>query len=109
MQMAKFVLIYTGGGGMAATEEEQQQIMEQWGAWYGKMGAAVVDGGMPFGESHHITDSGSDGPGAIGSPAPTGYTVIEADSLSAAVEASKDHPHLAHGGQVSVFQGIDMG
>jgi hypothetical protein len=107
--MAKFVLIYTGGGGTAATEEEQQRIMGEWGVWYGKLGDAVVDGGMPFGQSHHITDAGADGAGAVSAPAPTGYTVIEADSLEAAVAASKDHPHLQHGGQVSVFQGIEMG
>ena len=107
--MAKFAVIYSGGMGMAAAPEEQQKIMEEWGAWYGKMGAAVTDGGNPFGASKSISGAGAaaaDGPGAV--PA-TGYTIIEAESLDAAAAACADHPHLNHEGQVSVFEAIDMG
>ena len=106
--MAKYMVIYTGGMGMAASPEEQQRIMEEWGAWYGKMGAAVVDGGAPFADSKHLAGSGiEDGP--LGDTPATGYTVIEADSLDAAASACADHPHLNHGGQVQVFTCIDMG
>ena len=105
--MANFVLIYSGGMGMAATPEEQQKIMAEWGAWYGKMGAAIVDGGAPFAQSKHITAEGvSDGP--LGDTPATGYTVISADSLEAAAAACDGHPHINHGGQVQVFQTIDM-
>lgn len=106
--MAKFVVIYSGGMGMAASEEEQQKIMGEWGAWYGKLGAAITDGGNPFGASKNISGAGAavaDGPGAT--PA-TGYTIIEADSLDAAAGACADHPHLNYGGQVQVFETIDM-
>lgn len=107
--MAKFVVIYSGGMGMSASEEEQQRIMGEWGAWYGKMGESIVDGGNPFGASKNIASAGAaaaDGPGAT--PA-TGYTIINADSLDAATAACADHPHLNHGGQVQVFEAIDMG
>ena len=107
--MAKFVVLYSGGSGMAASPEEQQRIMDEWGAWYGKLGAAITDGGNPFGASKNIASAGAaaaDGPGALPS---TGYTIIEADSLDAATAACADHPHLGHGGQVSVFEAIDMG
>lgn len=105
--MAKYVVLYTGGSGMAATPEEQQKIMEEWGAWYGKMGAAITDGGNAFGESKHLKGNGvEDGP--LGDTPATGYTVIEADSLAAAADACADHPHLNHGGQVQVFSTIDM-
>jgi hypothetical protein len=102
------MVIYTGGMGMAATPEEQQKIMAEWGAWYGKMGAAIVDGGNPFGDAKSLKGSGiEDGP--LGDMPATGYTVIDADSLDAAVAACVDHPHLNHGGQVQVFTCIDMG
>jgi hypothetical protein len=107
--MARFVVIYSGGSGMAATPEEQERIMGEWGAWYGKLGPAIVDGGAPFGASMSIAGAGAsaaDGPGAV--PA-TGYTVIEADSLADAAAACADHPHLGDGGQVAVFETIDMG
>ena len=105
--MAKYVLIYSGGMGMAADPEEQQQIMADWGAWYEKMGAAIVDGGAPFGESKHLTGNGvEDGP--LGDTPATGYTIIEADSLDAAAAACEDHAHIKHGGQVQVYTWIDM-
>ncbi len=107
--MAKFVVIYSGGAGMSATPEEQERIMGEWGAWYGKMGDSIVDGGNPFGASKHVASAGAsvaDGPGGV--PA-TGYTVIDAASLDDAAAACADHPHLDHGGQVHVFEAIDMG
>ena len=107
--MAKFVVIYSGGSGMAATPEEQERIMAEWGAWYGKLGPAIIDGGNPFGASKSIPGAGAaavDGPGST--PA-TGYTIITADSLDAAAAACADHPHLSQGGQVQVFETIDMG
>ncbi len=106
--MAKFMLIYTGGMGMEASPEDQQRIMEEWGVWYGKMGAAIVDGGAPFAHSKHLTGNGiEDGP--VGDTPATGYTVIEADSLDTAAAACADHPHLNHGGRVEVYTCIDMG
>ena len=107
--MAKFVVIYSGGMGMAAEPDEQQRIMDEWGAWYGKMGPAIKDGGNPFGASKSFSGacaSAADGPGTV--PA-TGYTIIEADSLDDAAAACADHPHHSHEGQVSVFEAIDMG
>ena len=105
--MAKYMLLYTGGMGMAAEPEEQQKIMEEWGAWYGKAGAAIADGGAPFGQSKNLTGNGV-GDGPLGDSPATGYTIVEADSLDAAVDLSKDHPHLNHQGQVQVFECIDM-
>ena len=46
--MTNYVLLYSGGG-MPESEEEQQAVMAAWGAWYEKAGAAIVDGGNPFG------------------------------------------------------------
>lgn len=105
--MGDYMVIYSGGMGMAADPEEQQKIMAEWGAWYDKMGAAIVDGGAPFAEAKHLKGNGvEDGP--LGDTPATGYTVISADSLEAAAEACVGHPHLNHGGQVQVFTCIDM-
>ncbi len=106
--MGNFVLIYTGGSGMGMSEEERNAIMAEWGAWYGKLGDAIVDGGNPFGASKSISESGvSDG--SVSSPAATGYTVIAADSLDAAVALSEDHPHIKHGGGVTVYETFQVG
>ena len=106
--MPKYMLLYSGGSGMAADPADQERIMAAWNAWYVKLGAAIADGGAPFGASKSLTGAGvSDGP--LGDTPATGYTVIEADSLDAAVAASQDHPHLSDGGQVQVFECIEMG
>ena len=107
--MAKFVVLYTGGMGMAATPEEQEKIMGEWGAWYGQLGEAIVDGGAPFGAAKNIASAGSISDGPLSDAPATGYTVISADSLDAAASACAAHPHLNHGGQVEVFEYIDMG
>lgn len=105
--MAKFMVLYTGGMGMDVSPEEQQKIMDEWGVWYGRLGAAIVDGGAPFGQAKYLKGDGAwDGP--LGDNPATGYTVIEADSLDAAAAACADHPHINHGGEVQVFTCIDM-
>ena len=105
--MAQFLLLYTGGSGMASDPAVEQEIMAQWGAWYGKMGEAVIDGGAPFGASKNLTASGI-GDGPLGDTPATGYTVIEAESLETAAASCDGHPHITHGGQVQVFECIDM-
>ena len=74
--MAKFVLAYRGGG-MAETEAEQEAAMQAWGAWFGALGAAVVDGGNPFGAS--TTVGGGEAASGL-----TGYSILEAVGLEAA-------------------------
>jgi hypothetical protein len=104
--MTNFVLLYTGGT-IPESEEEQAAVMAAWGAWYEKVGADIVDGGNPFGASKNVSDKGV-GDGSVSSPPITGYTIISADSLAAAVEKVEDHPHLKYGGQVSVHETFKM-
>lgn len=104
--MTNFVLVYTGGT-VPETQEEQQAVMAAWGAWYGAMGESVVDGGNPFSKSKNVSSNGvSDGPAS--SPAATGYTVISADSLDDAVSKVENHPHVKHGGAVTVYETFQM-
>jgi hypothetical protein len=105
--MAKFVLLYSGGS-MPATEAEQAAVLQAWGAWYGGLGSAVVDAGNPFSPvARSIASDGSVKDGPVGSPA-SGYTIINADSLDAAVDASKGCPILQAGGQVSVYETFNI-
>ena len=104
--MTNFVLVYTGGT-FPESEAEQAAVMAEWGAWYGSMGEAVVDGGNPFSQSKHVTSAGVQD-GAASSPAASGYTVISADSLDQAVAKVKDHTHVKHGGEVTVYETFKM-
>ena len=104
--MTNFVLLYVGGT-YPETEEQQAEVMGAWGAWYEKVGDAVVDGGNPFSSAKSITADGVVD-GASTAPAVTGYTIIQADSLDAAAALTADHPHVHYGGQVSVHETFKM-
>ncbi len=100
--MTDFVLVYSGGN-MPETDEERAQVMKAWDGWYGKLGPAIKDGGNPFTPVAKAVSAG----GAVGEVSGTlltGYTILTADSLDAAVEMAKDSPVLAGGGQVHVYE-----
>lgn len=101
--MANFLLLYTGGG-MASSEAEQAAVMQAWGAWFGGLGAAVVDGGNPFTpQVKSISSEGIVSNTPVGTMA-TGYSILQAASLDAAVEMAKGCPVLHSGGQISVYE-----
>jgi hypothetical protein len=101
--MANFVLLYSGGSA-GATDAERSKGMEAWGAWFGKLGGAVVDMGNPFSpHSKNVSDGGSAHDGAIGTPA-TGYSIVKADSLDAAADLAKTCPVLKSGGKITVYE-----
>lgn len=99
--MGKYVLVYQGGA-MADTEEAQQAAMAAWGAWFGSMGAAVVDGGAPFGASAAVGGGGA-------TSGLSGYSVLEAADLDAAVGLAGGCPIIADGGTVDVYEAIELG
>jgi hypothetical protein len=101
--MANFLLLYSGGS-MPESPAEQAEVMQAWGAWFGKLGNNVVDGGNPFTPAaKSITSDGNVKDGPIGTLA-SGYSVIKADSLDAAVEAARGCPVLPGGGQITVYE-----
>lgn len=104
--MAKFVLAYLGGS-MAEGEAEQQKVMTQWMNWFGQLGAAVVDGGSPFGPSKRIASSGAVSDG--GQAGLTGYSILEAGSLDEATTMAKGCPVLSSGGTVEVYESLPIG
>ena len=101
--MGNYVFAYRGGK-MAETEEEQQAVMAAWGAWFGELGDAIVDGGNPFAGSASVSAAGdvSDGAGSQ----LTGYSVVQAGDLGSASELAKGCPILADGGTVDVSETI---
>src|SRR6266571_9191083 len=102
--MANFVLLYSGGS-MPESEAEEAAVLQAWGAWFGKLGSDLVDGGNPFApQVKHIATNGTVSDGPVGSLA-TGYSIIKADSLGEAVEKARGCPLLGSGnGQITVYE-----
>ena len=99
--MANYLLIYKGGS-MAQEPAEQAKQMEAWGAWFGRMGEAVVDGGNPCGASKTVSSNGSISDGA--SSGASGYSVIKAGTIDDATKMAKGCPVLMGGGSVEVYE-----
>ena len=104
--MANYVFAYSGGNGVAADEAERNAQYAKWGQWFGELGSALVEGGAPTGAAKTVGAGGlvSDG----GSRCLSGYSIVSADSLDAAVELAKGCPVLEIGGVVDVYEAIAM-
>ena len=98
--MANFLLTYHGGS-MPETKEEQDQVMSAWTNWFGALGGALVDGGNPISQAKAIAPDGSV---MEATSAPSGYSILKADSLDEAVTLSKGCPVLAGGAAVVVSE-----
>jgi hypothetical protein len=93
--MPQFMLVYKGEATDMAdmTPEQGAEVMAKWGAWMERIGPALADVGSPFGPSTSVVDDGSSG--SAGSF--TGYSIVSAGSLDAAVSLTDGHPYLSEG------------
>lgn len=104
--MAKYLFIYHGGS-HPETEEEVAAVMDAWGSWLGDLGAAVVDGGNPVGQSSTVSPDGSVA-GDGGANPVSGYGIFEASDRDDAIAKAKGCPILQAGGSVELADIIDM-
>jgi hypothetical protein len=105
--MTKYVFSYHGDSEMPTDQAVVDEIMAAWGAWFGSLGDALVDGGNPFGASKSVASDGSvtDGNAARLS----GYSIVNADSIDAAVTMAQGCPILGgDGSSITVSEAIEM-
>ena len=104
--MAKYLFVYHGAKA-PTNPADIKKTMDAWGAWFGSMGAAVIDGGNPVGQSSTVKADGSLVTGGGANPA-SGYSLIEASSLQDAHAKAKGCPLLKAGGTIEIAQAMDM-
>jgi len=104
--MPLYLLTYHGGS-PNETDEAREHAMAAWGEWMGGLGAALADGGKPVVQSATVASDGSSSPGGGSNPV-TGYSVLSADSLEAAVALVAGCPILSSGGSVEVGETVDI-
>jgi hypothetical protein len=103
--MASYLFLF-GDGASHETEEAQAEAMQVWGDWFTKLGGAVKDAGNPLsGTAKTVAANGSVSDGLT---SPSGYTVVTADSLDAAVALTEGCPVLAEGASIGVFEIVEV-
>jgi hypothetical protein len=105
--MTEFVFLYRGGA-RDRSPEQMQQMMQKWMAWMKDLGANghLKDRGQPLERAGKLVQGRqktvTDGPFAEAKNVVGGYTLIEAEDLSEAVELSKGCPIFEVEGAVEV-------
>jgi hypothetical protein len=102
--MPKFVFAYHGGK-MPESPEEGAKEMAAWTAWFEAIGASVADPGNPVGMSKTVTAEGVVDNG--GANPLSGYTLVNADNIDAAIALAKGCPILKDG-SVEVAEVVEM-
>ena len=104
--MAKFIYLYRGPL-PNLTPEQGTERMAAFSAWMQKVGPALVDVGSPFGSSASVRDDGTEGV----ADDLTGYTIVEADDLTAAKALTDGLPFLSNSDgkhTVEIFELLSM-
>lgn len=92
--MSDYVIAYIGGK-MPESPEEGADQRARWQAWIDGLADAVVNPGTPLGMSKKISSDGEVTDG--GENRLTGYSVVKAESMEAALEIAKACPFLEMG------------
>ena len=71
-------------------------MMDNWMAYFGKMGDKIVDGGAPIGPQKSV--------GKHADTRVAGYSIVNAASLDEAVKLTDGHPHIKAGGSIEVCE-----
>ena len=99
--MKKFVFTYHDNW-----TEPTQEIMDAWMTWFGAIGESIVDGGNPFGPGKEFMRGAVKDLSPEQSPA-TGYTIVNAESMDAAIKLLEGCPILDDG-SIHVYEAMSM-
>ncbi|MEK7139435.1 MAG: YciI family protein, partial [Patescibacteria group bacterium] len=73
------------------TPELVQKVMGAWKTWMENLGSAMIDMGFPMANGRTVVDDGSAGT----PPLLTGYSIIQAKDIDAALKLIDGHPFLS--------------
>ncbi|MGR2751915.1 hypothetical protein [Agromyces arachidis] len=105
--MPKYLVLYradvSAEAQMEQSAEEGQAEMQEWMAWGGRVGDALVDFGTPLGNGRAVGASGT-GPS---SSDVAGYSLVDAADADAAAALMEGHPHLKVG-TIEVLEALEL-
>jgi hypothetical protein len=92
--MASYMFAYHGGR-PPKSPEEGAKFKARWRAWVGELGKAMTEPGVMLGKSSTVSAGGVSDDGG---PNPlSGFSIVTADSIEAALEMARQCPHVEHG------------
>ena len=103
--MAQFIIVYLGDE-QPANPEEAKEHMEKYREWLKSLDDSLVSALNPLKDTHVV---GANGATNGSSTAMSGFTIIEASSIEAAVELSRSCPFMDIGGTLEVSELMQMG
>lgn len=92
--MPDYIFAYHGGK-KPESPEAGAELMARWNAWIGGLGDAMVNPGTPVGMSKTVSADGVTDDGGANPLA--GFSVVNADSMEAALEIAGSCPFLEMG------------
>ena len=103
--MAHYIITYLGGN-PPSTPEEGKQHFAKYKEWLLSLGESAVSPANPFKDTVTVNTDGTVTAGS--STSMSGYTIIEAASMDAALEMAKACPFLDIGGSLEVSELVQM-
>ena len=102
--MAEFLMVYHGGS-MPETDDEIAYETARWGDWMNSLGGQLIEPRAPVGKSKTFSASGITDDG--GANPVSGYSIVEAENIEAALVLIKACQHL-DGGTIELTLKIDV-
>jgi len=101
IKMKQFVFVYLGGNQPTSPEEASNHFLK-YREWLSSLGDSVVIPTIPLKDTSTVSADGSVREG--GSSAMSGFSVIKADSMEAALSIAQACPFLEIGGSLEVSE-----
>lgn len=103
--MSQYIIVYLGGD-QPSSPEESRQHMSKYMDWLSSLGDSAVSPANPLKNTSTVN---SDGTVTIGgTTSMSGFTIIKAESMEAALSTAKSCPFLGIGGSLEVSELIQM-
>ena len=103
--MPQYFITYLGGD-QPSSPEEGKQHFAKYKEWLSSLGDSAVSPANPLKDTSTVNSDGTVTTGSTTSM--SGYTIIEADSMEAALLIAKACPFLDIGGTLEVSELIEM-
>ena len=103
--MPQYIIVYLGGD-QPSNPEEGKQHMSKYMDWLSSLGDSAVSPANPLKNTSTVNSDGTVSTG--GATTMSGYTIIEANSMDAALSIAKACPFLDIGGSLEVSELMQM-